>query len=119
MMQKLQTLDLGVSEGKLLQGLPHSLREVSLQFLCSTSWDIAVIPLLQQLSNLKDLKIGFRYGSETLVALSCDLRPFMEMQSLCTFQLGPWEAWTPDSFKALGQFEVELMRSGSKLELIY
>ena len=120
MMQNLQILDLGVNEGKLLQGLPYSLHEVSLQFAGSTSWDNAVIPMLQQLLNLKNVKILVKLcGRDACAVLSCDLRPFIEMQRLRTFQLGPWEAWTPGSFRAPGQFEVELMRSGSKLELMY
>ena len=120
LMQRLQTLDLGINRGELLQGLPHSLREVSLHFTRNISWDDAVIPMLQRLSNLKDLKILIAsYSEYTLTELSSELMPFMETQRLRTFQLGPWDAWTPGSFKALGQFEVELMRAGSKLKLIY
>ena len=120
LMQRLQTLDLGIYQGKLLQGLPHSLHKVSLHFNCNISWDDAVIPMLQHISNLKDIEILIEsYSKSTLAVLSGDLRPFMKMQRLCTFRLGPCYAWTPGSFKALGQFEVELMRSGSKLQLIY
>ncbi len=117
LMQNLQTLNLGVHQGSLLQGLPHSLCKVSLHYTRDGGWDTAVIPELQQLSNLEDLEIIIEACSTA--ALSSDLRPFMEMQRLCTFQLGPYDAWTPGSFSALAQLEVELMRSGSKLKLTY
>ena len=120
LMQKLQTLDLGINKGSLLQGLPHSLREVSLHYLCAESWDNAVIPELQQLSNLEDLKIIIQEEEDiSPAAFSSDLRPFMGMQKLCTFELGPWASWTPGSFRALGQFEAELMKCGSQLKLSY
>ena len=118
LMQKLQTLDLGINEGSLLQGLPHSLCEVNLHYTRAEGWDNAVIPELQQLSNLEKLQIIMEEGDST-AALSSDLKPFMGMQKLFTLRLGPWELWTPGTFKALGQLEVELMKSNSKLKLIY
>ena len=119
LMQDLQTLDLGINQGILLQCLPHSLCEVTLH-PHARGWDNAIIPVLQQLPDLKNLEINIqRYSHDTLAMLSGNLRPFVAMQKLCTFQLGPWKAWTPSSFKALGQFEVELTRSGSNLKLIY
>ena len=120
LMQRLHTLDLGINQGRLLQGLPHSLCEVRLHFTHVTGWDDAVIPVLQRLSGLKELKINIQlYSEDTLARLSGDLRPCMAMQKLCTFQLGPWKAWTPSSFKALGLLEAELIKSGSTLKLIY
>ena len=120
LMQNLQTLDLGINQGMLLQGLPHSLREVSLEFTNAKDWDNALIPVLQQLTDLRDLKISIRWDcADAPAMLSCDLMPFLAMPKLRTFQLGPWKAWTPSSFNALWQFEVELARSGSNLKLIY
>ena len=43
----------------------------------------------------------------------------MAMQKLSTIKLGQWHNWTPSSLRMLGEFEAELLMSGSKLELIH
>ena len=102
MMQKLRTLDLAISQGWLLQGLPQSLCEVALQLLRESGWDNAIIPVLQQVVNLKDLRISIqRYSEDAVATLSCDLRPFMAMEKLCTFQLGPWDSKLLESPRAI------------------
>ena len=121
-MTKLKTLDMCINEGRLLQSLPQSLCAVSLMFMAGESWDGAVLPVLQQLPELTDLTIDIQTFGDALATLTSDLsklRPFMAMQKLCSLQLGDWQAWTASSLRMLGQFEAELARSGSKLELDY
>ena len=120
LMKKLQTLDLGVHQGWLLRSLPKGLCEVALQYPPGARWDDSVIPALQELPELKSLKIKIqRYGEDPLATLSSDLRPFMAMQQLNTFQVGYRSCWTLDSLRALEEFENELAVSGSKLKLTY
>ena len=121
LMTKLQTLELGIYKGDLLRSLPQSLRQVGLYFIACECWDSHIIPVLQQLSELRELTIevsGCVYGSESPASLSCDLRPFMSMRHLHTLTIGMWRAWTPSSLSALAQFEAELIKAGSKLKLI-
>ena len=102
LMSKLRTLDLVVDRGWLLRSLLQSLCEVALDYLSGEGWDGRVIPALQQLPELKDLKIKIKWRSgDTPAMLSSDLRPFMAMQKLCSLELGPREAWTPCSLIAL------------------
>ncbi len=122
LMTKLQTLQLFLSQGRLLQSLPQSLCEVTLHFMPARGWDDALIPVLQQLPELRDLWIFFCTTDEDtyhLASLSCDLRPFMAMHKLRTLHLGDWQAWTPSPLRALGEFHEELLSSGSKLKLKY
>ena len=114
LMKKLQTLDLVVHQGWLLRSLPQSLREVALEYLSSAGWDDRVIPALQQLLDLEELKIKIqRFSEDTLATLSSDLRPFLALQRLSTFRVRPREAWTPGALRALGEFQDELVRSAS------
>ena len=118
-MEKLHTLDLGIFRGSLLQSLPQSLGHVSMHYHTSEAWHDAVIPLVQRLPELWKLEIRIQTFGNDRARLCSDLRPFIAMQKLRYLQLGDWRAWSPASLRALGQFEAELARSGSKIELMY
>ena len=103
LMESLQTLDLSISEGKLLKGLPRSLRNVQLHYY-DEGWNDCIIPALQQLPKAEDLRIDIQlYQNRLSCMLSHDLMPFMAMQKLSLLQLGSWEVWASSSLKALGQ----------------
>ncbi len=120
-MKKLQKLRLDVWEADSFLSFPQSLRKVELRFICLGDWSNSAIPLLQELPELTELSIELEFDPRdpSGANLSADLKPFMAMQKLRTFQLGHWEAWSPSTFKALGELEAELVRSGSKLQLLY
>ena len=120
-MTKLQDMRLEIWEADSFVSLPRSLCRVELRFICGGAWDNNIIPLLQELPELGDLYIELEWDflEHTLANLSGDLRPFLAMQKLRTFRLGPWDAWSASTFKALGQLEEELVRSGSRLQLLY
>ena len=119
LMKRLTMLNLRVKQGRLLQSLPQSLSEVDLEFVGREAWDDAVVPVVQQLPELRVLRFEFCLGPSNLARLSSNLRPFMLQQKLRILELGEWQAWTPDTLRALGQFEAELLRSGSRIELKY
>ena len=119
LMEKLHTLDLGIFRGSLLQSLPESLEHVSLHYHTSEAWHDAVIPMAQRLPQLWKLEVRIQTFGNERARLCSDLRPFLAMQKLRHLQLGSWRAWSPASLRALGQFEAELARSGSKVELMY
>ena len=120
-MKKLQNLRLEIWDADSPLSFPHSLCKMELRFLCRGDWNESLIPLLQELPELRDLKIELEVDDRdpSSADLSSDLRPFMAMQKLRIIQLGPWEAWSASTFKALGQLEEEVVRSGSKLQLLY
>lgn len=118
--KRLVSLDLNVNQGKFLRSLPQGLCEVSLDFNHYSDWDDAVIAMLQKLPELRELRLKFWSRVQcSLARLSSHLRPFIGLPKLRILQLGEWQAWTPDTLRALGQFEAELVRSGSKIELMY
>ncbi len=119
LMEKLDSLDVGIFRGSLLQSLPQSLSHVSMHYHAAEAWHDAVIPLVQQLPQLWKLEIRIQIFGNERARLCSDLRPFLAMQKLRKLQLGEWRAWSPGSLRALGQFEAELARSGSKIKLMY
>ena len=123
MLTKLQTLELVVSQGSLLQSLPRSLCTVSLYYPDGECWDSQILPALQRLPELREVNIEVDdyeedYEEDCLASLSCDLQPFMALQHLHILQIGGRRAWAPSSLRALGQFEADLIRAGSKLKLL-
>ena len=59
LMRRLLSLDLTVNQGNLLQSLPQGLHDITLYFSGCDDWDNAVIPVLQQLPELRELKTLF------------------------------------------------------------
>ena len=57
LMTSLQTLQLGLCQGRLLRSLPQSLYQVTLHYTTSAGWNDGVIPVLQQLPRLRELEI--------------------------------------------------------------
>ncbi len=66
LMRRLVMLKLRTMHGKLLQSLPQSLDELALDFIGVEAWDDAVIPVLQQLPELRKLKVKFSGGPPTV-----------------------------------------------------
>ena len=84
------------------------------------AWDDAVIPVLQQLPQLEHLRMEIHsWSGHSPARLSGNLMPFMAMPKLSTIKLGQWQSWTASSLRLLGQYQAELLRSGSNLELTY
>ena len=78
--------------------------------------------MLQQLSELRELNIELwdcKYGGNEHASFGHELGPFMALRYLHTLQIGMSSTLTPNSLRALGQFEAELIDAGSKLKLKY
>ena len=133
-MMCLQLLDLSITRDRLTgnHALPASLREVRLFYWGKTAatsrWDSSLVPVLQQLPAVEVIKLQFGmprsswnhadrpFGDQEL---DFPLSPFMQMKSLRVLQLGTYRFWKPEGMRQLGIFEAELVRSRSKVRLMY
>ena len=119
LMTWLHELDLQFYACSLPANLSSSLRDLTLVFHESSSWDSSVIPLVQQLPGMVSIRIRIDVQHTGDLSLDHDLRPFLAMKSLRRLQLGDSQVWRANALRQLGELEAEVVRPGKRLELRY
>ena len=133
LMLQLETLELVINKCRLPDRLPRHLREVALRFRHGQLWNMLcsnTLTALQKLAYAETIHIHvdmptiyYDSGLAGTAEIDVPLSPFIAMKRLRILELGDkvvsQQIWKPSALRALGRFEGELARSGSKLDFTY